>query len=89
MRTTATQFGILFGVVTGLGQILAGNPVSAALFFGLVTGCSVLLALFAGDLIVDRLFGSLDKRSAPIYESVTTTEERDRDESASDSALAA
>lgn len=89
MRTTATQFGILFGIVTGLGQILAGNPLSVALRTGLLTGCLILLALFVGDWIVDRLFGTLDRHPKPSYESVSIEPDHDHDDSSSDTAIAA
>lgn len=89
MRTTATQFGLLFGIVTGLGQVLAGNTVAAALQTGLITGCSILLALFAGDWLVDRLFGTLDRRPSQAYESVSMEPDGDHEDSSSDTALAA
>ncbi len=89
MRTTAIQFGLLFGGVTGFGQILAGNTIASALQTGLLTGCLILLALFVGDWIVDRLFGTLDRRPTPTYESVNVKPEGEHDDSASDSALAA
>lgn len=87
MRTTAIQLSLLFGIVAGLGQVVAGDSTATAFFSGVATGCLVLLVLFLGDWIVDRLSTSLERRRPALSEAIDPVVERD--EGASDSALAA
>lgn len=87
MRTTAIQLSLVFGIVASIGRILAEDAITTALISGVATGCSVLLVLFLGDWVVDRISRIMDRRSRTFSKTVDPTLERD--EGASDSALAA
>lgn len=89
MKTTALQFGFLIGVLTGLGQALAGGTVGSALLAGAAVGGIALIALLTGDWLVDRIMRVLDSRGANTREPVSPTEPRDMDESPSERAIAA
>jgi len=89
MNTTALQFGLLIGTLTGLGQAVAGSPAISALLYGAAIGCATLTALLIGDWMIGRISQAIDLRGASARKPVSPTEPRERDESPSERAIAA
>lgn len=64
MRIIATQFGILFALLSVGSELLAGTSVAGSLLFGVAAGAGVFLFLLGADVIVDRYLRRLYTRPA-------------------------